>query len=263
MEPLVASALRARLVGDPTRFLLREATNRRVAAMYTLREAPEVTVVLRHRTPDIEAFDEIFSQRIYVTPAPVEEILNSLGRPPRVADLGANVGLFGAWIRARWAQASIVSFEPDPFNLPILERTVAANGGDWRVFAGCAWTETGSLPFQGGQFALSHAVAEQADPGAAGVRVQVPAQDVFPTLARVDLAKLDIEGSEWPILTDPRFKNVSVPTLTLEYHPQSCPEPLRARAVAMACLENAGYMVQDVPTQAPPGYGSLWAWRAT
>jgi hypothetical protein len=41
--------------------------------------------------------DEIFSQREYEPPGPVAQVLGALG-PITVADIGANIGLFGAFI---------------------------------------------------------------------------------------------------------------------------------------------------------------------
>ena len=57
-------------------------------------------------------------------------------RPLRaVLDLGGNIGLFGVYVMGRWPGASVRSFEPDPTNLPILNRVIAANalGGRWSV----------------------------------------------------------------------------------------------------------------------------------
>ena len=44
-------------------------------------------------------------------------------------------------------------------------------------------------------------------------------------MAEADLVKIDIEGGEWPILTDPRFAQLPTPALVIEYHPAGCPGP--------------------------------------
>lgn len=262
VEPLVSTAIRARLVHDSALFFAREAARRRVTATYRLREAPSVSVVLRHGTPDVEAFDEVFVQRIYTAPREVEDALSALSRAPRVADLGANVGLFGAWARARWPGASIVAFEPDPFNAAVLERTIAANGGEWTLLAACAGEAAGEVAFAAGRFATSRAVSGELafEAPERGV-IEVPVLDCYPYLETADLVKIDIEGGEWPILADPRLRDLPARALALEYHPEGSPRPTDARRAATALLQDAGFVVRDVPTAAPPGYGSLWAWR--
>ena len=70
----------------------------------------------------------------------------------------------------------------------------------------------------------------------------LPAADVFPYLEGADLVKIDIEGGEWPILSDPRFAELEARALVLEYHPHLCPGPdprecadgLLARAMVIA-----------------------------
>ena len=44
------------------------------------------------------ALDELFSQREYELPPPVERTLAATTGRLRVVDLGANIGLFGAWL---------------------------------------------------------------------------------------------------------------------------------------------------------------------
>jgi FkbM family methyltransferase len=236
------------------RFFVREATGRRVTARYGLREASDLAIFLRHNTLDVDVFNEIFSQRIYAVPDPIADRLE---RVDRIVDLGANIGLFAAWSRVRWPEARIVCFEPDPFNLRVLNRAAAANG--WTVVPACAGTHEGEIAFAAGRYAISAALAE----GETSANViRVPVRDVLPVLADADLIKIDIEGGEWPILADSRFRMLSTKAVALEYHPQGCPNPDHARATAFRLLETAGYEVHDADTPAPAGYGSVWAWRS-
>jgi FkbM family methyltransferase len=257
IAPLKPALLRARCLRQPVRFFVREASGRRVQARYQLRTARDAHVVLRHGSPDVEAFDEIFVQRIYDVPEPVEQAL-ALGRPPRLVDLGANVGLFAAWASAHWPGAAITCVEPDRFNLVILERAAAANGGTWTLVAAAAGAAEGELRFLEGRFATSRAAAVEE----AALATTVPMRDVLPLMAAADFAKVDIEGSEWPILADPRLGGLATRAIALEYHPQGCPTR-DARTEAHRLLGAAGYAVRDVETQAPPGYGSVWAWRTS
>jgi FkbM family methyltransferase len=255
IAPVKPALLRARRLRHPVRFLAREALGRRIEARYRLRGAPGVHVVLRHRTPDVEAFDEIFVQRIYAMPEPVERVLD-LGRAPRIADLGANIGLFAAWAGARWPGAAITCVEPDPDNLAVLDRTAAANGGAWKIVRAAAGVADGEQRFLAGQFAISRAARPEETAGATTVAVR----DAFALIRDADLVKIDIEGGEWPILADARFARLTARAVALEFHPEGCPAA-DARAEAYRLLEDAGYTVCDVKTLAPAGYGSLWAWR--
>jgi len=236
----------ARVVVESDLLRSRETRGRPVLGRYRLRERPAVSVVVRHTTPDLGVLDEVFGERIYAPPRP-------LGTPARVLDLGGNVGLFGAWALARWPGAEITSVEPDPHNLEVLERCVAANAGAWRVVPAAASTRGGELRFSAGRFACSMVV----DDGDGTVRV--PAVDVLPWLARTDLAKVDIEGGEWELLGDERFRAEGPAALVLEYHPHRCPSSDSTRA-AVGLLERAGYAVEAVRTR-PDGVGMLWAFR--
>jgi FkbM family methyltransferase len=256
VEPLVASALLARRVANPLRFGLAQVGGHGRLVKHRLRESGMV-VALEHGTPDVHAFDELFFQRIYEPPDEVSAALGRLGRPPRILDIGANIGLFGAWALGRWPGAEIDAFEPDPRNAAVHRRTILANGRDraWRLHEAAASNRDGTMAFHTGRFVLSGPAAND-DPEASSL----PMRDVLPLIANADFVKIDAEGSEWAILDDPRFAATRARAVALEYHPDLCPEP-DARAAAVLRLEAAGFAVTDVPTPAPPGYGSLWAYR--
>jgi FkbM family methyltransferase len=255
VEPLVSTALLARLVANPARFALAELAGHGRVVTHRVRRGGAI-VLLEHGTPDVQSFDELFYQQIYAPPPEVDAALAALGRAPRILDVGANIGLFGAWALARWPGAEIEAFEPDPRNAALHRRTIAANGGGgWRLYEAAATVADGEMRFLTGRYAMS-GPATETDADAASV----PARDVLPLLAWADLVKIDAEGSEWAILDDPRFAATTARALALEYHPDHCPED-DARTAAVRRLRGAGFTLRDVPTQAPPGYGSLWAWR--
>src|SRR5881394_1959332 len=122
----VTYALRASLVAEPRRFAANELRPKASVGTYRLRHSG-IRVALRHHTADLMVLNEVFSQREYAAPEPVAASLNAL-RPLRVADLGANIGAFGAWVFGSYPDAEILAFEPDPGNAEIHEQTIAANG---------------------------------------------------------------------------------------------------------------------------------------
>ena len=257
VEPLLrlSFALRASLVRERRRFVINELRRRESSGVYRLRESG-VAIAVRHHTGDVLVLDEIFSQREYEPPPEVERALAALPAAPRVVDLGANIGLFGAWVLGRFPGATIVAVEADPANAAVHRDTIRANGLEarWRLLEAFASTASGVTRFAAGEHATSHA-ADDDD------ALEVPAIDVMPELVEADLVKIDVEGAEWALLSDARFAAARPRIVVLEYHRDGCPEPDPA-AAAVRALHAAGLSV--VPAGRKPQYGAgvLWGFRA-
>ena len=245
----------ARRLSAPVPYLLHEASPGRSIRTYRLSDSG-VAVVVRHHTGDIGTLDEIFSQEVDRPPAEVTEALSSLGRPIVVADLGANVGLFSAYALTQFEVQELIAIEPDPVNFEVLERCAAANRDRalWQLVPAAASNRDGEVPFLGGMDAMSR-VGEGGETDA-----RVPEVDVFDALDGADLLKVDIEGSEWRILKDPRMAGLGVRAVVLEYHPRGCPGD-DAEEEARALLARAGFRVLDHVRLGIPGHGTLWGLR--
>jgi FkbM family methyltransferase len=244
-----------RAVRELWRFKWREHRGTvRVSCYHTRRGA--VPYFIRHGTREVGIFSEIFIAGEYAPPPAVEQHIAQLSRPPRVLDLGANVGLFAAFCRQRWTGAQVVSVEPDPENLLILRRT-AAGSEAIEVVEACATCSDSSVRFVPGKFAESHVAA--GDVGA-GETIEVPCVDVFRLAQGTDLIKIDIEGSEWEILADPRFASLPPSALVIEWHDKQCPYPDPSGA-ARAALARAGYTILS-EHQPVPSNATIWALRA-
>jgi FkbM family methyltransferase len=270
VQHLIRTARAARAVREPLRFATRQLGPRR-AAGYRLRDSG-LTVYLRHQTRDVDIFKEIFGTgygpNSYEPPAPVAAALDAKASPT-VLDLGGNIGLFGVFVLGRWPAATLRSFEPDPTNLPILNRVIGANelGGRWTVADVAVSNQPGELPFVAGLFAESQ-LAAVADPAARGADaaslddgqwITVRTVDLFDQDHQVDLMKMDIEGGEWSILTDPRLGGLKADAIVLEWHASGCPEP-DAREAAVELLRAAGYSRLE-ESENFQHRGLLWAWR--
>jgi FkbM family methyltransferase len=257
----------ARIVNESGRYAARELMPRESLGAYTVPPSG-LTVLVRHNvreqdglTPENWPLREVFADGAYEPPPIVDERLRTSAMP-KVVDLGANVGLFGVYILGRYPQARLVGFEPDPSNLSVLRECVRRNGlGErWEVADAAVGPEAGVVSFVGGRGGRSH-VAQDGD-GAQSVRVV----DVFPHLQGADLVKIDIEGSEWPLLADERLGSSGIGALVMEYHSLGCPEP-NARRAATRLLEGAGFALQFAPDDPNPpdepfwGCGVVWAWR--
>lgn len=251
-------------------------------ARYRLRNSG-LTIFLRHRTRDVDVLNEIFGstggRNSYEPPSAIASALDA--KPSlRVLDLGANIGLFGVYVLGRWPRAAIRSFEPDPTNLRLLARLIAANEleGCWSVADVAVANQTGEMSFAAGLFADSHltvatdqraagdrrveknhTLAEDGPRSEDGQTITVHTVDIFDEDHDVDLMKIDIEGGEWSILTDARLGNLKADVLALEWHARGCPEP-DAHASTVRLLRGAGYSrIEEI--ESGDGSGLLWAWR--
>lgn len=241
----------------PLRYLRDRARDRPPAPPRTYALRGGGAVVLRHGTTDVEMFDEIHCARVYAPPPPVADALAALGRPVRVVDLGANVGLFAVAALRTLPVASLVAVEPDAENRAVLERCAAANAGgaDWTIVPAAAATAPGTMRFAGGRGSESHELV----PGEGGAVTEVEAIDAYAHLRDADLVKIDIEGGEWAILGDPRLRGTAITALVLEHHGRLCPQ-MPPRATAQRLLEAAGFRTLPGGDEVL-GVGTLWAWR--
>ena len=196
---------------------------------YRLR-AGGIVVHVQHCSPDVLNLDEVFYQRLYDAPDSVSRALAEIGRPPRIVDLGANVGLAGASFSG-CIPGRASSHEPDPANAAVHTRTLDADGlnGRWQLVIAAAGVEAGEVTFVPGDFAESRVAA----PGEGGMSVE--SVDVLPELTQADLLKIDIEGAEWAILADERFSEVSSRAVVLEYHPHLVPRASHGHWPSVSC----------------------------
>jgi FkbM family methyltransferase len=245
----VSFALRGMLVQQPVRFASNEFRPRRLLATYRLRGS-NVAIAIRHRTADVLVLDEVFSQCEYAAPEPVERVLRDFSIL-RIADLGANIGLFGAWVFSHYPGAAVLAIEAEPGNAVVHERAQAENdwGDRWRLIRAVASNRAGLARPAGGEHTTA---AFELDPSG-----DVEAIDIFPHLTHTDWIKIDIEGGEWPILADHRFRQLAARVVVLEYHARGCPtcDPRRA---AEDALGDAGYAVYPGTAKPLFGAGLLW-----
>jgi FkbM family methyltransferase len=248
----ISFALRGALVRSPVRFALNELRLRSVVASYRVRNS-EISIVVRHHTPDVLVLDEVFSQQEYTPP---EEIDGELRRtvPLRISDLGANIGLFGAWALGRYPAAQVVAVEADAGNAAVHEHAQANNdlSDRWRLIHAVAATAAGTARASEGSYTT--AAFDLAPEG------DLRTIDVFPLFDQADWLKIDIEGGEWDILADPRFQRLESKVIVLEYHDRHCPtaDPM---AAATATLRSAGYRVTPGAAKPRFGAGLLWGVR--
>lgn len=240
---------------EPLRFTARQAARRKQLALYRLRGS-DIVIYVRHNTPDLNTLDQIFLQGHYELPPPAAEALARGEGQLEILDLGANVGVFAAYVLESDPGARVVCFEPDAENAAVLRRSIDANPGlSWVLVEACAAADNGAVRFRSGLFTNSR--VEEGEEGDL-----VPAVDIFPMAMRAGYLKIDIEGAEWEILADQRFPSLTARVIALEYHEHLCPAPDPAR-LAREALERGGYHVAKAVLETTPGHGMLWGWKSS
>jgi FkbM family methyltransferase len=164
----------------------------------------------RSDTSDLAAFRHIFDGA-YDLELPAQ--------PRLILDLGANVGYASVYFALRHPTARVIAVEPEPSNVALLRRNVAALPGV-DVVEGAAWQRPGRVSLHDpgkGQWGMR----VQAE--AAGETGNVRAVTITELLKRtnadwVDLAKIDIEGSERELFSENTGWLERVGALVLELH---------------------------------------------
>lgn len=244
---LAWTVVEARAVTSSLRYAYRELV-RPTVAEYKLRNGDR-RIVLRHRSGDIEIFHKFYAFGWYDWPPEVLTRLKGLRRPVNVVDLGANIGFFDVHTSEELDVGRVVAVEPDPANAGILERVRDANRLNWEIIRACASNRPHVVSFRSGFHNMSRADAD-------GDR-HIPAIDVFPLIAEVDLVKMNIEGAEWDILQDQRLADTSCVWI-VEYHRKGSPDPQITQLVRRL-FEQVGYATRVVMNNEDNGL--VWAWK--
>lgn len=199
-------------------------------------------------TTDYDVAWQMFWRGDYESPKPLHDVR-------RIVDLGANVGYSCLYWCQRYPQSQVTAFEPHPVHLGAIQENLVMNGLLDRVKVVGAAAGTGEKRSYLTDGRSSSTVTDQ--PAAFQIRVL----DVFreQELAdQIDILKIDIEGGEYEILSDPRFEHLNVRALVVEWH--NSPEHPDGRAWSLKKLQDLGYQTQ-IGAEDPPLAGLVWAFR--
>jgi FkbM family methyltransferase len=201
-----------------------------------------LSVSLRLGSSDIEVFKKIFIDKEYEQPFQ--------SAPHTILDLGANIGLSSVFFANTFPNACVIAVEPDPANFALLQHNVAKLPNVTCVHA-AVWPQDGRVRLSDpglGHWAMR--VTQGTDPG-----FDVPALSMESLLAmlpsgRADLVKIDIEGAEKELFSEPHAWLDQVQSMVIELHDRYQPGCSRA-------FFNA---VQSFPHEQWCGE-NIWVWR--
>ena len=171
------------------------------------------------RGKDEQALKEVLVDDEY---AFLDPLLHSI-ESPRILDVGAHIGTFAAWCLDRNRHCQILSLEADP-DTAGLTLINAEEHEAWVVQHGAAGARDGETVYLS---VSGPSMSYHVRPDCNGVPVaSVSLSTLLDTFAgqggRVDLIKVDIEGSEEAFLCAEPSQLARVGALVVELHPRLC-----------------------------------------
>jgi len=199
---------------------------------------------------DLGVAYEIFIHRLLMPPVwiPPERV-------KLVVDLGANVGMSCLWWLANYWRAQVIAFEPHPGHVAAARANIALNGYEPRIDLHQAAVGPAAAT---ARISDAGAASTLSATGGSGFAVEV--LDLFAILAgrRVDILKIDIEGSEVWLLDDPRFAALDVGAIVMEWH-QPDASGRGGREWCVGRLEGFGFRTYVASENG--AFGMLWGYR--
>lgn len=156
-----------------------------------------------------------------------------------IVDLGANVGYATMYFAYHFPRAHLYCFEPHPTSFGVLVDNLRRNSLLDRVTLYKAAASNTAGP----QFLTDDAVCSTVVSNDGDRRFRVMQLDLFECLRglQVDILKMDIEGGEYSILGDDRFRLLLPANIMMEWH--SDKEHGDGKLWCVNRLESLGYQV--------------------
>jgi FkbM family methyltransferase len=201
---------------------------------------------------DLEAIWQIFLRRVYEV-RPTDRV---------IVDAGGNIGLFSCYASWRAPQSQILTIEPFPTTVERLRTHLAENRlGERVTVLDRALTATSGEVVMALDSPSSQQkpVLQGTAQGKTVVRLpSVPLSEAVATLPeRIDLLKMDIEGSEFEVLlSTPRATLQRFRRINVEHHEPPVGTSY-TKAGLIAHLEQAGFTVRQFAGAPSEAFGIL------
>ena len=211
------------------------------------------TIILRPKPfQDIATVTEVFATDLYDIPDQIKH-----GGIVSIVDLGANVGFTYVYWLSKYPQAHVTAFEPHPKHLKQIKKHLEANSsaGAVTLVPKAAGVAQGALYLTDDEYSstLVNTPTEQT--------ITVDVADWIAEIGNdlIDLLKIDVEGSEYALLSDPRFGQLNLQVCVLEWH--NTEEFPNGRDWCEKRLAELGYQCCE-GVSGSPNNGLLWAWKS-
>jgi FkbM family methyltransferase len=159
--------------------------------------------------------------------------------PELIIDGGANIGLVSLYFANRYPDAKIIAIEPDPENCALFRRNCSAYP-NIELVQGALWPSNADLVIENpNDLSYEFRVVEAPSSTSRSFR-GVTMEDVLANSGkqRIDLLKLDIEGSEAQLFSFDHNNWLSrVDNMMIEIHGELC------RNTVLSAVENEGFAV--------------------
>ena len=158
------------------------------------------------KSSDAIALYEVLVTREYAVSA-------ALDVPPAIIDGGANIGMASLFFLNSHPGSRVIAIEPDDSNFELCRLNLEPYGGRVKLIRGAVWKSPGHLSLEFGEQEWVHSVRE--DKSGSVEAFTVPSL-IAMCGGRVDLLKLDIEGSELEIFGSaarewlPSVRNIAI-----------------------------------------------------
>lgn len=194
----------------------------------------DIPLTLRLGTSDVRVFKEIFSDLEYDW---------GFNTPPKViVDVGGYTGLSAAFFAHKYPEATIIAIEPDARNYQLLMLNTMRFPNVHAVRA-AVWKESGTIALTDpGSGAWGLQVSELDTPAVGGEVIRaVTIDDIRQEfgLDRIDLLKVDVEGSEKEIFSTADSWISSIDAICIELHDR----------FKIGCSRSFFMAVQDFPIE--------------
>jgi FkbM family methyltransferase len=150
-------------------------------------------VVLRTYSSDPDVFKQVFIDKQYDLPVPMERVRTLL-------DGGANVGLSTLYFLMRCPNAFVLALEPDPENYRYAIANTRVFASRVRMLPMALWSREGQLDLVRGDAAWASSVRMSESPSLPVEGISIAGALQLCGWSQVDLIKLDIEGAEVEVL---------------------------------------------------------------
>lgn len=170
----------------------------------------EFSVFLRAGTTDMDVYNEIFIKK---------ELDFEISEPEYIVDAGSHTGFSSIWFSRRYPDAKILAIEPEESNFNLLKintrnypNIICINAGLWNEQT---TLEIENMNVDNWKFTVKKS-GRNTIPGVDGVSIPILMKKN--NWNRIDLLKIDIEGSEVEVFNDSNQWINSVKVIIIELH---------------------------------------------